>query len=41
MDISKDAHNGGEESKDMITAEVDYVDKGYVMVMKTPKCPCL
>lgn len=36
---------GYKETKERITgerskAEVDYEDKGYVMVVKTPRCPC-
>lgn len=40
------AHDGGEESKEAITAEgretqVEYRDKGYVTVVKPPQMPQL
>ncbi|TKS90840.1 Collagen alpha-1(VII) chain [Collichthys lucidus] len=39
------AHDGREDSQETITAEgretqVEYRDKGYVTVVKTPRCPC-
>lgn len=47
MDISKGAHNRGEKSKEAVIAErekegeVDYADKGYVTVMKSPQVSLL
>lgn len=33
------AHDGGEETAEGEETEVDYEDKGYATVVKTPRCP--